>query len=79
MEKIDKSRREALARLVQGAAFTVPVVASFAMAGLTPSQAWAANSNVVSVPTVADWALPLVGVGIGAAALVAMKKTPQDV
>ena len=78
MEKINSARRDALTRLIQGAAFSVPLVASFAMGGLTPAQAQAVNSNVTSVPTVSEWALPLVAGGLGAAALVAMNKARKD-
>jgi hypothetical protein len=75
MEKLNKvvgSRRDALKKLLAGSTFAVPVVASFAMSGLTPGQANASNSN--AIPTVADWALPVLAVGLGATALVTMGK-----
>jgi hypothetical protein len=77
-ETIDQSRRAALSKLVAGAAFAVPVVASFAMAGLTPAEAAPVNSNVTAVPTVSEWALPLIGVGLGAAALVVMDNKRKE-
>ena len=41
----DESKRRTLIRLLQGAAFAVPVVASFSMDGLTISEVHAHNSD----------------------------------
>jgi hypothetical protein len=79
LEKVDTSRRDALMKLVQGSAFAIPVVASFAMGGMAPAQAQTSNSNIASVPTMEEWALPLLAGGLGAAALVAMNKTRKKV
>ena len=78
LDKVDPARRAALGKLVSGAAFAVPVVASFAMAGLTPTNAYAANSNVATVPTMSEWGMIAVGVGLGAAALVAVNKARKE-
>ena len=75
LDKVDAGRREALTKLVLGSAFAVPVVASFAMGGLAPAQAQTSNSNIASVPTMQEWALPLLAGGLGAAALLVMNKT----
>ena len=45
LETIDASKRESLRKLVGGAAFAVPVVASFAINGLTIGSAFAAHGN----------------------------------
>lgn len=42
---IDATKRETLSRLLKGTAFVAPVVASFAMDGLTVSKAQAAPAN----------------------------------
>ena len=42
---VDESKRRTLIRLLQGAAFAVPVVASFSMDGLTISEVHAHNSD----------------------------------
>lgn len=44
-DTIDPSKRELLDRIARGAAFAVPVVASFAMDGLTVSKAQAQVAN----------------------------------
>jgi len=72
LEKVDLTRRAALKKLLTSAAFTVPVVASFAMGGLTTSAMAANQSNLV--PTLAEWAVPVFGAALGAAALINMKK-----
>ncbi len=43
-ESIDAGRREALQTLAR-AAWAAPVIASFALGGLSVSSAWAASSN----------------------------------
>jgi len=42
---VDESKRRTLIRLLRGAAFAVPVVASFSMDGLTISEAHAHHSD----------------------------------
>jgi hypothetical protein len=44
LEGLDAAKRETLSRLVSGAAFAIPVVASFTMRGLAIRPANAANS-----------------------------------
>lgn len=45
VDAIDPAKRDTLDRLVKGAAFVVPVVASFAMDGLKISRAQAQVAN----------------------------------
>jgi hypothetical protein len=45
LETVDKSRRDALRKIVATSAFAAPVVASFAIGGLTVSSALAADIN----------------------------------
>lgn len=45
LETVDQSRRAALRKLVTTTAFAVPVVASFAINGLTVNPAMAAGGN----------------------------------
>ena len=45
LEAVDSSKRATLDSLVKGAAFTAPVVASFAMDGLVISKAYAQVAN----------------------------------
>jgi hypothetical protein len=45
LESIDEAKRETVRRIVLGAAFAIPVVASFAIDGLTVNPAFAAVSN----------------------------------
>jgi hypothetical protein len=85
LEKVDLARRAALRKLVLGAAYAMPVVASFAMSGLATAGAVCYSSNIstpntvvpcpVEVPTLTDQALPVFGaaLGIAAVALVAHK------
>src|SRR5690242_14590741 len=49
LEGVDEGKRATLARLITGTSFVVPVVASFAMGGLTISKhaAAATNSTVI--------------------------------
>ncbi len=42
---VDESKRRTLIRLLRGAAFAAPIVASFSMDGLTISEVQAHNSN----------------------------------
>jgi hypothetical protein len=53
IEGLDGSKRDTLRRLVTGTAFVAPVVASFAMDGLTISKAVAQSNVTGSGPTVA--------------------------
>jgi hypothetical protein len=46
LETIDPERRQALRRLVAGAAFAVPLVTSFSIDGLTVNPAMAAIGNL---------------------------------
>ena len=45
LETVDKSRRDALRKIVATSAFAAPVVASFAIGGLTVSSALALDIN----------------------------------
>jgi hypothetical protein len=45
LDKVDPSKRELLDRIARGAAFVAPVVASFALDGLTISKAQAQVAN----------------------------------
>ena len=49
MEGIDEARRRSIRRLAVGGAFLAPVVAAFAMQGLTISPAMASNSTVSNI------------------------------
>lgn len=51
VDTIDPSKRELLDRIARGAAFAVPVVASFAMDGLKVSKAQAQVANGSGVVT----------------------------
>jgi hypothetical protein len=76
LDKVDAARRAALKKLIIGAAYTVPVVASFAMSGLsTVAMAQPNQSNQpVPAPTLSEWAVPVFGAALGAAALAGLKK-----
>ncbi len=84
LEKIDLRRRSALKKLVLGAAYTVPGVASFAMSG--PANAGGDGSNCIvgnldfcPVPTLTPPVLPLFGAALGIAAVVlATRKTTES-
>ena len=45
IDHIDASKRESLDKMIKGAAFVAPIVASFAMDGLVVSRAQAQASN----------------------------------
>jgi hypothetical protein len=47
LDGVDESKRKAIARLATGGAFLAPIVAVFAMQGLTIRPAMAANSTIV--------------------------------
>jgi hypothetical protein len=87
MEKfdtMDSARRAALLKLVKGAAFAVPVLTSFAMAGLKPAEALppastntsssSSSSSAAAVPTLAEWAMPVAVTGLGAVAVATLLK-----
>lgn len=78
LEQIDASRRAALTKLIQGSAFAVPVVASFAMSGMAPAQAQVSNSNIQAVPTLNEWGIGLLAAGVGAAAVVALNAKKKE-
>ena len=46
IERIDRSKRSSIRKMVLGTAFVVPTVVSFSMRGLTVSEAFAANSGI---------------------------------
>ncbi len=75
LENVDLERRAALRKLVRGVAYGVPVVASFAMSGLSPIEVAHAGSNQVpAVPTLTEWAMPALGVAIASVAVTRLKK-----
>jgi hypothetical protein len=86
LDKVDLTRRAALRKLVLGAAYTVPVVASFAMSGLQTASALESNCFVGNtlvpcgpVPTLSEPVLPLFGAALGAAAVALMtRKTTES-
>lgn len=78
LDKVDSARRDALIKLVRGSAFAIPVVASFAMGGLTPAQAQTSNSNIAAVPTMQEWGVGLLGAGLGAAALILLNNKTKE-
>jgi hypothetical protein len=45
LAKVEPTRREAIRKMIVGAAFTVPVVASFSMGGISISRAQQANGT----------------------------------
>jgi hypothetical protein len=77
LDKIDQGRRAALRKLVLGAAYAVPVVASFAMAGQS-TPAMAEPNQPVAVPTLTDWSVPVFGAVLGAAAVTAAVKKSSE-
>jgi hypothetical protein len=77
LEKIDLARRTALKKLLLGAAYSVPVVASFAMSGLN-NVAMATGNLSPTVPTLTEWAVPAFGAALGVAAVAALKKSGED-
>ena len=72
-EAIDLERRSVLKRLLHSAAYAVPVVASFTMSGISPISVAHAASNQ-PVPTLNEWAMPVLGVTLAAAAVTRLKK-----
>ena len=52
LEGLDQGRREALIRLVRGGAFVAPVVAAFAMQGISirPAHAQPGSSSNATIP-----------------------------
>jgi hypothetical protein len=77
VEKVDLERRAALRKLIAGA-YSAPVLATFAMAGLARSEVAMAESNLATVPTLTDWTMPAFGVALGAAALVTLAAKKSD-
>jgi hypothetical protein len=75
LEKINNERREALAKLLRGAVYAAPLVATFSMVDAQKAHAVAVNTS--NVPTLTDWALPGAGLLLGATALVAMRKSSK--
>ena len=51
LAEVDDAKRATLTRLLTGTAFVAPIVASFAMDGLTVSKAQAANPNGSGLPS----------------------------
>jgi len=70
--KVNRARRAALKKLLLGSAFTVPVIASFAMSGLSTTAMASNQSN--QVPTLAEWEVPVLGAALVATAAVVMSK-----
>jgi hypothetical protein len=54
LEGLDEGKRETLSRLIGGSAFVAPVVASFAMQGLSIRPAEAQTSGVQNGTTISD-------------------------
>lgn len=50
LDQVDPEKREFLKKVIVGTAFTVPIVASFSMEGLSPNEAFAQglSSNLSS-------------------------------
>jgi hypothetical protein len=83
LDKVDLARRSALKKLVIGAAYAVPVVASFTMAGLSTANAGVSNcivgNSACTVPTLSEPVLPLFGAALGVAAVaLATRKTSES-
>jgi hypothetical protein len=83
LDKVDLARRAALRKLMLGAAYAVPVVASFAMSGLQTANAFGSNcfvgNQACTVPTLSEPALPLFGAALGAAAIALVtRKTTES-
>jgi len=75
LESVDLERRTALRRLLHGAAYAVPVVASFALSGISPLDvAHASGNQPAPVPTLGEWAVPVLGVALATAAVTRLKK-----
>ncbi len=77
VEKVDLARRSALRKLIAGA-YSAPVLATFAMAGLARPEVAMAQSNLSAVPTLTDWTLPAFGVALGAAAVATLAAKKSD-
>ena len=77
VEKVDLERRAALRKLIAGA-YSAPVLATFAMAGLARSEVAMAESNQPTVPTLTEWTMPAFGVALGAAAIVTLAGKKSD-
>ena len=73
LESVDLERRSALKRLLHGAAYVVPVVASFTLSGISPLDVAHAEGNQ-PVPTLGEWAVPVLGVALATAAVTGLKK-----
>jgi hypothetical protein len=75
LENVEPGRRDALRKILVGAAvYTAPVVASFTMDSLD-GQAQAQVSNQVSVPASSGWSLAaLTGIVAGAGALLLRRR-----
>lgn len=77
VEKVDLERRAALRKLIAGA-YSAPVLATFAMAGLARSEVAMAAGNQPTVPTLTEWTMPAFGVALGAAAIVTLAGKKSD-
>jgi hypothetical protein len=76
LESVGLERRAALKRLLHGAAYVVPLVASFALSGISPLDVAHATGNQPpeAVPTLGEWAVPVLGVALASAAVTRLKK-----
>ncbi len=82
LDKVDLARRAALRKLVLGAAYAVPVVASFAMSGLQTADALESNcfvgNQACPVPALSEPILPLFGAALGAAAIALVSRKTTE-
>lgn len=70
LARVEPGRREAMRRILAGAAYTAPVVASFSMASLDAvAQARCNNQSAptcVDIPTTSPWTLAAMAGALGA-------------
>jgi hypothetical protein len=76
VEQVDVERRAVLRKLIAGA-YSAPVLATFAMAGLARPEAAMALPNQ-AVPTLTEWTMPAFGVALGVAAVATIAAKKSD-
>jgi hypothetical protein len=82
LARIEPGRREAMRRILVGAAYTAPVVASFSMTSLDAvAQSRCANQTInacfVEVPTTSQWTLAAMAGALGAAGAWILRRRRQ--
>jgi hypothetical protein len=76
LERIDPARRDALRKILAGAAvYSAPLIASFSMSNLDGvAQAQSRNQTGAAIPASSGWTLAALTAAIGAAATLVLRR-----